>query len=53
MGNKTKFAEIFFPDSSLYNKYDNLEKVRSITNVYDEITVPQGIITSKNLFKLT
>lgn len=46
--NKQKFSEIFFPDSVLFNKYDNLEKVRSLTNVYDEITVPTaGSLTSK------
>lgn len=50
MSNKSKFSEIFFPDSVLYNKFDNLEKVRSITNVYDEITVPPGAITSNLLY---
>lgn len=46
MGNKSRFSEIFFPDSVLFNKFDNLEKVRSITNVYDEITVPHGAISN-------
>jgi len=44
---KSRFAEIFFPDTVLHNKLDNLEKVRSLTTVYDEITVPSGVITSK------
>jgi len=44
---KSRFAEIFFPDTVLHNKLDNLEKVRSLTTVYDEITVPAGVITSK------
>lgn len=43
---KSRFAEIFFPDTVLHNKLDNLEKVRSLTTVYDEITVPSGVITS-------
>lgn len=44
---RERFSEIFFPDTVLHNKLDNLEKVRSLTTVYDEITVPTGIITSK------
>ncbi|KAL4478889.1 hypothetical protein ABPG72_009715 [Tetrahymena utriculariae] len=46
MQNKVKFAEIFFPDQVLYNKYENLDKVRSLTSVYDEITNSLGQITN-------